>query len=688
MSTPSSLQRQVSQLIIPPFDDVFRRFPVPSMMIAATMLVLIINHAEVPFLDFSHFEPPLSVGLNEFIVTLVTAMVWTVAVALYAASAAWSRGRQISVSLVGTAVALGLAVATNSGLPQLASSIALAPYLLLWGAITLAISAAATGHTGRVANRQILLAALALPLAIFWALLLVGTIETVLTHRTFAVTLVSKASARPVQAMALGAALFYWLAWIPTGSTAPTDDQPTTASEFMRHMGLPLLMVFYAALATMTVYAVVSWTGAGLVNGRPDFPMELSLPFLGSSLAAWIVVRGERARLGSAAETFLWVMPFAMAALALFHVVSLWRLIDPTVSLEVRVHGAGVSFWFYVIAGFCLLGSAIAIWRRSTSDVRTITVPAAVTLALLSFGPWGVHGFDMVYQRNGLARQLAKIDLFADGRVTPKSEIFWGTNISQPDAIRNQLLGLARSHGLGTLRPWFAHLPDSPFVTAANNEQLQGAILERLGVTAELARRRRAEAERVRARQVPPASQPPRPPPRPDQALTYQLGPTSGVVVPLNAATHMVGPLEFGPWLSHDGRTPGGDDTTHTTVGSLRYVVRVFADGIVEVRNDDTQQQARYDLGAVARRLLAERQHSSRSDAPRPTTAPWNGEAVILERLTGTLDARLALTAVNARMLGDSWLQLGGGGWLLFPAGSDPRLITPGSGTASPLFQR
>jgi hypothetical protein len=92
MSTPSSLQRQVSQLIIPPFDDVFRRLPVPSMMIAATMLVLIINHAEVPFLDFSHFEPPLSVGLNEFIVTLVTAMVWTVAVALYAAPAA-GRGR-------------------------------------------------------------------------------------------------------------------------------------------------------------------------------------------------------------------------------------------------------------------------------------------------------------------------------------------------------------------------------------------------------------------------------------------------------------------------------------------------------------------------------------------------------------------------------------------------------------------
>jgi hypothetical protein len=398
---------------VPDVGHVLRRFPhAVGLIVAGTCLQL------WAYVDLPSFR--IGPGADRYVIadtaifTGFALILFTVAVALVAEARIVSRGRVRLVVGTATLTALALVLICHHGPLPLARLVALEPWYLAYAALLSVFAAVGVGKSAATATRQRWqsLATLVAAVVVVW--IVWCGIDTLVRPPPYRAQEFNPGSlSRPEQALALATMLLLWLAWMPASEPA---DAPTFTSETLRRIVLPLVMLLLLAFGLMAVAAVVTWRGFGLINGRPDFPLELSIPLLLLTLAGLATAQGDRARLAPMADVLLRYEPLLLIGSGVFHLVALWRQFDPFIDSQTRFHGAGRWVYPQMIYGLAAAASLIAFaGRRQQFSLGWIIGPLAVASLVLAAGPWGVLGF------NGLAPEVYQNTSQRDPPLAPAS---------------------------------------------------------------------------------------------------------------------------------------------------------------------------------------------------------------------------------------------------------------------------
>jgi hypothetical protein len=465
--------------LLPDIEAAGRRFPVS--VLAGILLCAFIFLTQI---DFAFFSQPPSNDVQRFNTVLMSAgltgLFWLTAVAFWVESGCISRRNGIVLGFAGAAAIAGLAAASEIW-PHWA---ALDPLRLMVASLLTVAVSSAVPVSGQAANVRILKALLAIAAASVIALVIFGGVfgpdHFELMSSASAAALSKFDSFAPgAKAVAIGLGLTYFFNWLPASGDASAtpvseSENPTSSPEFSRRLLIPFVLVILSILSFNFINAVTRGGGFITINGRAEYPLELSNALLIIMVVPYLFLWPSR---GGASPLLRWFVrwwPALMIVPLAFGAVALIQALNPWVHERIRVHGAMFEFHNRTSAGIWALGVALAVlWMPRFRDLRLLVGAFAAMLALTSFGPWGAIGFAQRHNFRQLQGALTHAEYLSHGQIVGQGEI--PADSICPDAgalvpihcrmiIVGALRDLAATRGLGLIESWFDGVSGNPFV--------------------------------------------------------------------------------------------------------------------------------------------------------------------------------------------------------------------------------
>jgi hypothetical protein len=668
--------------ILPDVEAVFRRFPVLAVMLLG-FTGLLLAYADGALIGPLRMDGN-SIPTERYILVLgLAALFGGLAVVLYGEAEGWGARRHLG-GVIAALVLWGLYY-----LPYLAPGLAakwlpLHADFQLGGVALLALAAMGAGYSGAAANQRIM-TGLGIAIAAVAIVLLVSALLQAGTGAIQPWPLVLLTSA----------VLLLSLSWLtqalPTrdaaGPVADLGDAATSVGfiEVLRRLVLPLL--FLMAVGTFAI--LLRHLADGTLPGTQGIPMVVEPATLALVLmtAGYLLSAPLHDTGGTMIASFVRAGPWLLGITAVTAIYGLaceiravwspWGGLAP--GIHPVFHSSGAlhiedQLLRWLFGAVALLAACIAVFRRSSRDLRLPLAASGAILCLAGAGPWSMDRLVTAQLNTAFDGVMREAKLTPGRALAPASELRW--NITDSNVLHSLIQRLAANRALGMIEPWFRNAADNPFAKFPLPNTIPGQT--ELGIYLE---RRLGLAGRGGTTNLPPAVTHPAVAAR--EVLPLGLSSNRPVTIPLGAFDTMISNVVFGAQVNA-GQSVTPRLLSAATAGDkpgidgppVNLQIEVSLDGKAVVRFWGSRAEARFDLApllqAVQARAVERRAADLRMQAspaqPREIPLPLLAAPQFVATLPGGVRARMVVTNLSGQLIDGKWQNFNATGYLLVNA--------------------
>ncbi|MBN1398106.1 MAG: DUF4153 domain-containing protein [Bacteroidetes bacterium] len=240
---------------------------------------------------------------------------------------------------------------------------------------------------------------------------------------------------------------WFFLSGVPARSDIANDNinYPKGLKIFTQYVLIPLVVVYVCILYAYMGKIIIEWDWPKgwvgyLVLGfsiTGIFSLLLIHPIKEFSENKWIAV------------VWRWFY-IVLIPLTVLLLLAIWRRISE--------YGITENRYFVVVLGFWLAAIALYFLLSKTKSIKVIPISLCIIALLASFGPWGAFSISESGQLKRLEEVLLKNNLLVNNKAQKaESEV----SFADSKQISSIISYLVRTHGTGSLQPWFEERLDT-----------------------------------------------------------------------------------------------------------------------------------------------------------------------------------------------------------------------------------